>query len=117
MPANLSDVNVTTLEAQPQLSHLGFALGIDETSIVMLSLWLHICSSQRPWERLVTTLKQPTVVVFNNLTRSIEEQFGMKVKPVFKKASIITAATATTDSDAGQCYYGFNITCFMSYVW
>jgi hypothetical protein len=101
MPANLSDVNVTTLEAQPQLSHLGFALGIDETSIVMLSLWLHICSSQRPWERLVTTLKQPIVVVFNNLTR---------VKPIFKRASIITAATATTDSDAGQCYYGFNIT-------
>jgi hypothetical protein len=120
VPANLSRLNTLTMGAQPKWFHLGLALGISEAKLEtidrdfhraeeqfteMLSVWLTMSSPQRSWESLVTALKQPTVG-FNDLAKSIEEEFRMEVEPVLPDgANVTAAATATTSSDAGECYF------------
>jgi hypothetical protein len=117
VPTNLSELNTLTLDAQPKWFHLGLALGIDETKLLtiegsverrftaVLSLWLHMSSPQRSWERLVSALKQPTVGLAD-LAKGIEERLGLKVEPVVSEgANVIAASTATADSSAGQCYF------------
>jgi hypothetical protein len=112
------------LDAQPKWFHLGLALGIEETKLLtferdfqnveqrftaVLSVWLHMSSSQRSWERLVTALKQPTVGLAD-LAKGIEERLALKVEPVVsERANVTTAITAATDSNAGQCYFSDSI--------
>jgi hypothetical protein len=119
--ANLPQLQILTWKAQPKWFNLGLAVGIDETKLKtirldfhtveeqfteMLSVWLRMSSPQRSWESLVTALKQPTVG-FSDLAKSIKEKFGIMVQSVVPEGTnVTTAATATTDSDAGQfCKY------------
>jgi hypothetical protein len=58
---------------------------------------------------LVTALKQPTVGLAY-LAKGIEKRLGLEVEPVVSEgANVTTATTATTDSNAGQCYFSDSI--------